>query len=337
LIVEAANGGADTVFTTVSYDLANTTAYRIDAGATANTTGTVAVETLSAANQQGTDAINLTGNGYAQLIVGNFGNNILNGDNDSLQGTSMVGGNFAGGGTNGTPLGDTLTGLFGDDTYRVYRQVDVIRETAGQGTDTAVVGFNEVFNNSATDVLNTYQLRAGNSIEILTVANQSRAVGYQLIGNEQSQINVLGSRADDALWGGAGNDTLTGNGGNDIFGFNEAGTSNADVIADFNAGDRIALATTANGDGNAAFFSALSSTANGQTAMFDSNEFVVGTSAVGTNAQIVYNQSTGQIFYDADGTNAGAAQLVATITAGTVLGFNDFAVIQAPPTTPVAG
>jgi len=205
----------------------------------------------------------------------------------------------------------------------------VIRETAGQGTDTAVVGFNEVYNNSATDALNTYQLRAGNSIEILTVANQSRAVGYQLIGNEQSQTNVLGSRADDVLWGGAGNDTLTGNGGNDVFGFNEAGSGNADFLADFGAGDRIGLASTANG-GNAAFFSALGTT-------FDSNEFVNGTTAVGTNAQVLYNQATGQIFYDADGTNAGAAQLVATITAGQALGFNDFTVITAPPTTPVAG
>jgi len=324
VVVETAGGGSDTIFTTVSYDLAQTATYRVDAAATANTTttGALDIETLSTANQSGTEAINLTGNGAAQLIIGNFGANILNGDNDTATGTGSARNET---GTNVGGVGDTLTGLFGDDTYRVYNQRDVIREQAGQGTDTAIFGTNIATNTSNADASNTYQLRTGDSIEILTVANQSRTTGYQLIGNEQSQTNVLGSRADDLLWGGAGNDTLTGNGGNDIFGFNEFGSTNADVIADFNAGDRIGLVsnTTGGAAGNGGFALGTS---------FDSNEFVSGTSAVGTNAQIVYNQTTGQIFYDADGTGAGAAQLVATITAGTALGFNDFVIIPTAPT-----
>ncbi len=332
VVVEAngAAGAIDTVFTTVSYDLANTVTYFASAanaavGGAGLTTGQVGVEVLSTATQGGTEAINLTGNGQAQTLIGNYGNNILNGDNDTTTviGTATV--------QTGTAAGDTLTGLFGDDTYRVYSQNDVIREQAGQGNDTAVFGTNTALAGSvATDASNTYQLRAGDSIEVLTVANQSRAIGYQLIGNAESQTNVLGSRADDALWGGAGNDTLTGNGGNDVFGFNEAGSANADTIADFSAGDRIALATTPSAGGNAAFFAGIGGT-------FDSNEFVVGTVATEAHAQIVYNQASGQIFYDADGTGAGAAALVATIGAGTQLGFNDFTVIQAPPATPVAG
>lgn len=329
-IVEA-NGVAvdvDTVFTTVSYDLADSVTYfanAADAAAGTTTTGQVGVEVLSTATQAGTESINLTGNGQAQTLIGNYGNNILNGDNDTGTGTGATRNDT------GTAAGDTLTGLFGDDIYRVYSQADVIREQGGQGNDTAVFGTNvAVANSVATDASNTYQLREGNSVEVLTVANQSRAVGYQLIGNAESQTNVLGSLRDDALWGGAGNDTLTGNGGNDIFGFNEVGSANGDVIADFNAGDRIGLATVANADGNTAAFAALGTT-------FDSNEFVVGSTAVGTNAQIVYNQETGQIFYDADGTGAGAAELVATIVAGTQLGFNDFTTLTAPATTPVAG
>ncbi len=335
VVVEAngAAGAIDTVFTSVSYDLTDTVDYFATAadaavGGVGLTTGEVGVEVLSTATQGGTEALNLTGNGQAQTIIGNYGNNVLNGDNDTNLGG--VAGNQTGtADTNGATVGggDTLTGLFGDDTYRVYSQADVIREQAGQGNDTAVFGTNTaVAGSAATSASNTFQLSEGNSIEVLTVANQSRAIGYQLIGNAESQTNVLGSRADDALWGGAGNDTLTGNGGNDVFGFNEAGTANADTIADFSAGDRIALATT----GNAAFFAGL----NGS---FDSNEFVVGTVATEAHAQIVYNQASGQIFYDADGTGAGAAALVATIGAGTQLGFNDFTVIQAPPATPVAG
>lgn len=327
-VVEA-NGVAtdvDTVFSTVSYDLANTVTYFENAadaatGATAVTTGAVGVEVLSTATQGGTEAINLTGNGQAQTLIGNYGNNILNGDNDTVTviGTADI--------QTGTAAGDTLTGLFGDDTYRVYSQNDVIREQGGQGNDTAVFGTNTALAATvATDASNTFQLSEGNSIEVLTVANQSRAVGYQLIGNAESQTNVLGSRADDALWGGAGNDTLTGNGGNDVFGFNEAGSANADTIADFSAGDRIGLASTE----DTGFFVGLGAT-------FDSNEFVAGTVATEAHAQIVYNQASGQIFYDADGTGAGAAALVATIGAGTQLGFNDFTVIQAPPATPAAG
>jgi Ca2+-binding RTX toxin-like protein len=323
-IVEALGGtDIDTVFTTVSYDLTNTVDYIAAPGGN-TVTGQVGVEVLSTASQAGTDAINLVGNSAAQTLIGNFGDNILNGDNDTV---TNIGGVDV---QTGTVAGDTLTGLFGDDIYRVYSQADVIREQGGQGNDTAVFGFNTALSGTiATDAENTFQLSAGSSIEVLTVANQSRAVGYQLIGNGEAQT-VLGSLSDDALWGGAGNDTLIGNGGNDVFGFNEVGSANGDVVTDFARGDRFGLATIANGDGNVAAFSALGTT-------FESSEFVTGTSAVGTNAQIVYNQDTGQIFYDADGTGSGAAELVATIVAGTQLGFNDFTVLTAPATTPAVG
>jgi Ca2+-binding RTX toxin-like protein len=322
-VVEASDviDDIDTVFTTASYDLADTVTYFTGAADDEGTTGQVGVEVLSTAAQGGTEAINLVGNSQAQTLIGNYGNNILNGDNDTT--TDIDGVEVQ----TGTVGGDTLTGLLGDDIYRVYSQLDVIREQSGQGNDTVVFGANTALAGTvATDESNTFQLSEDSSIEVLTVANQSRAIGYQLIGNAESQTNVLGSLADDALWGGAGNDTLTGNGGNDVFGFNEAGSANADTIADFSAGDRIGLAITE----DTGFFEGLG-------AAFDSNEFVTGTVATEAHAQIVYNQASGQIFYDADGTGAGAAELVATIGAGTQLGFNDFTVIQAPPATPIAG
>lgn len=329
----------DTVFTSVSYDLANSVSYIATAAdaaiattpttpgqAAVLTTGAVGIEVLTTSVQAGTEALNLTGNGQAQTIIGNYGNNILNGDNDTTTviGTATV--------QTGTAAGDTLTGLFGDDTYRVYSQNDVIREQAGQGNDTAVFGFNTaVVGSVATDVSNTYQLRADNSVELLTVANQSRAVGYQLIGNGFDQT-VLGSRANDVIWGGAGHDTLTGNGGNDTFGFNEAGAADSDTISDYTGGDIIGLSAAA-GTG---FFQGLATTSGGQTAGFDQNEFVNGTTATEAHAQILYNQASGQIFYDADGTGASAAVLVATIGAGTQLANNDFAVLTTAPTT-IAG
>jgi len=335
-VVEA-NGGADidTVFTTVSYNLTDTVSYVANASqvdipsvpgtpgqAATFTTGTVGIEVLSAAVQAGTDNINLTGNGQAQSIIGNYGNNALNGDDDTRANGSTNG-------ATGTALGDTLTGLFGDDTYRVYSQNDIIREQAGQGTDTANFG-TAIGAGLNTDAANTYQLRAGNSIEVFNaVARASgNTVGYQLIGNEQSQTSIRGSANNDAIWGGAGNDTLTGNGGNDTFGFNEAGAADADVITDFNRGDLIGLAS-----GTGTGFQGLTTNGNGQTAAFDANEFVNGTTATEAHAQVLYNQATGQLFYDADGTGSSASVLFATVTAGTQLIAADFTLLGSAPMT----
>ena len=67
----------------------------------------------------------------------------------------------------------------------------------------------------------------------------------------------------------------------------------------------------------------------------DSGEFVVGTQALDANDYIIYNQSTGQIFYDADGNGTGStAVLFAQITPGTALGFNDFTVLTGAAPTP---
>ncbi|MEA3012136.1 MAG: hypothetical protein QOD42_681, partial [Sphingomonadales bacterium] len=43
--------------------------------------------------------------------------------------------------------------------------------------------------------------------------------------------------------------------------------------------------------------------------------------------RIVYNQATGQLFYDADGNGAGGAILFATVAGTPTLGVSDFAVI----------
>jgi Ca2+-binding RTX toxin-like protein len=70
--IEAAGGGADQVFASVSYTL------------TANSE----IETLSTTNAAGTTTINLTGNNFAQTIQANTGANVLDGKagNDTLQG-----------------------------------------------------------------------------------------------------------------------------------------------------------------------------------------------------------------------------------------------------------
>ena len=60
------------------------------------------------------------------------------------------------------------------------------------------------------------------------------------------------------------------------------------------------------------------------------NRRVAATTA---DQRVVYNQSTGQLFFDADGNGAGAAVLFALVVPGTALTTASFEVIAPPATT----
>lgn len=284
-ITEAANGGNDQLFTSGnSYDLA--------AG--------VSVEYISASVQAGTEAIYLVGNQLQQVIVGNYGNNILDSGQGAVTGQTVQ--NQAGDLT----VGDTLIGLLGNDVYRVYSTNDIVQEVEGQGTDSVFTSGN-------------YTLAADTSVEVLSAENQaSTTATLTLTGNNLSQT-VIGNQAANTIDGGAGADTLTGLGGSDTFAFSTAlGAGNVDTLSDFTPGDFIGLA--------AGIFAA--ATDNGGIA---ADEFyVMGSGTQTADQSLVYNQSTGQLFYDADGSGSGAAVLFAQLAAGTGLGFNDFAVYTPP-------
>ncbi|MER8544095.1 calcium-binding protein, partial [Mesorhizobium sp. M1334] len=95
--IEAAGGGTDKAFASVSHALA--------AGSE--------IELLATNSPSGTTAINLTGNAFAQTIQGNAGANVING----------------GGGA------DTMTGYGGNDTYYVDNAGDRVFEAVGGGID----------------------------------------------------------------------------------------------------------------------------------------------------------------------------------------------------------
>jgi serralysin len=111
-----------------------------------------------------------------------------------------------------------------------------------------------------------------------------------------------GRGGNDTLAGAGGNDTLIGGAGNDNFVFAESGTANADQITDFAPGaDKLALDSDAFG------------LSEGNFAAGDAR-FFAGAAAHDADDRVIYNSSTGQLYYDADGIGAGAAQLVATLT-----------------------
>lgn len=214
---------------------------------------------------------------------------------------NQITGNAGNNSIDGRAGNDTMTGLGGNDTYFVDAAGDVIVDSAGIDTVRASV---------------SYTLGAGVAVEVLTAASASLAIN--LTGNELAQ-RVIGSNAVNVINGGAGNDTLTGYGGNDFFVFNTAlnSSTNVDTITDFNPiADTIRLENTGAGLFNALGLGTLSA-----------SRFVVGTAALDTADRIIYNKATGALFYDADGSGAGAAIQFAVIQNKAALTAADFVVI----------
>ena len=122
---------------------------------------------------------------------------------------------------------------------------------------------------------------------------------------------LLGGRGGDDINGGLGRDRLAGNSGGDAFVFDAAaGRANADRIADFGKGaDTIVLDT--------AVFVRIGAT-------LDGTEFVTGASASAASHRIIYNDTTGEIFFDRDGDGARAQKLFTIVDAGTSLSAADF-------------
>ena len=266
VVVEGVNEGNDILYTTVSYSL-----------------GENQVEAMSVADQMTTTPINLIGNYVSQIIVGNYGNNTLNGGSGGF---------------------DTLVGLFGDDIYAVGDSRTMVIEQAGQGFDTLV---------STVD----YTLARGVSIELFTAQNRASTTGLRLTGNEGGQT-IAGTEGADTLNGGGGSDVLLGGGGADRFDFiAPVAAGNVAALADFQAGtDRIGLSSGVFAVGTA----------------LDAAEFVVGSAATTAEQRVVYNQATGQIFYDADGKGAGAAVLFALVVPSTALTTASFEVMATAAT-----
>ena len=107
---------------------------------------------------------------------------------------------------------------------------------------------------------------------------------------------LYGDVGADGINGGAGNDTLSGGDGNDVFLFDSTlGGGNVDTIVDFQSGDDAIYL-------DAGLFAGLTFTDN----VLDESSFATGT-ANAASAQIVYNESTGALYYDSDGTGGTAA------------------------------
>jgi Ca2+-binding RTX toxin-like protein len=181
-IVENAAEGTDAVSASVSYTLA------------AN------VEKLTLT---GTTAINGTGNGGNNWLIGNSAVNTLTGGagNDTLDGGTGA---------------DSMVGGADNDLYIVDNASDKMTENAAEGTDTV--------QSSVTWTL-------GTNVENLTLTGTTAINGT---GNGSDNW-LIGNSAVNTLTGGIGNDTLDGGAGADSL----VGGANNDVYVIDNASDKI--------------------------------------------------------------------------------------------------
>src|SRR5919109_5093692 len=238
---------------------------------------------------------------------------------------------------NGTSGNDTLTATAGDDTLNGFEGNDLFLAGSTGGTDVINGGAGRdsiEFKTRATSAIVVDFVSGtitGGSPGTISFTSIERIVtgdfNDQLTGNGAGQT-LTGQGGSDTIWGAGGVDTLWGGTGVDHFIFRETGTANADFVSDFASGvDKIVL--------DASVMSALGASGNfaAGDARFAANSS--GT-AQDANDRVVFNTTTKQLFYDADGNGSGAAVLIATLQSGATLAATDIVVEGGGP-APIVG
>ena len=296
--------------------------------------GKVVIDTFDSSHT-GVDTLknieNIVAGNYDDILIGSKSSNDISGEdgNDSISG--LDGNDTLNGGNgndilNGGKGADLMTGGADDDTYYIDNKSDIVFED----------------NNAGEDLLySSLSYTLGDNIENLTLTG-SATLG---IGNEleneitgNSKNNTLsGNAGDDTINGGAGNDvitggygsdTLTGGAGKDKFVFDISPDGiDVDTITDFaTKSDKLVF-------DNDAFSGLL--TANGKLAnktgvALDAGDLLIGdvNENSSTGQHLLYNNTNGNLYYDADGTGGNSAVLLATLDGQPTIQIKDILIID---------
>ncbi len=234
--------------------------------------------------------------------------------NDILAGTPFADALTGGAGNdtfNGGEGNDSMAGGGGNDIYLVENAGDTYTESAGGGNDLVI------------SYLAAHTL--GANVERLQLAGTAtsgtgNSLNNTITGNTRDNI-LNGGSGSDILDGLTGSDTLSGAAGADFFVFTTAlnPATNVDIISDFNVtDDTIRLEN--------AIFSQFAA-----TGAIGADTFVSGAGAVALdgNDYLIYDTANGTLYYDADGTGAGAGAQIAfaSLTGIPALTSGDFVII----------
>lgn len=222
--------------------------------------------------------VELTGD--AVLAAGNGLQNVLTGND---------GDNILDGGKNV----DTLIGGDGDDTYLIRAPGDNAVEVAGGGIDTVRAFRAYALDDNIENLyLQTLRNDAGEGV-----------AGINGVGNTMANT-IIGNPFDNVIAGREGSDTLKGQAGADTFVFDRAfGSNNVDRIIDFNTNEA--------NEGDILKFkqTEFSGVVLGTLA---ADQFAQGTAAADANDRFIFDQASGRLWFDGNGSAAGGQNLVAT-------------------------
>ncbi|KLK90173.1 hypothetical protein AA309_27240, partial [Microvirga vignae] len=141
--------------------------------------------------------------------------------------------------------------------------------------------------------------------------------GNDVLNGTTNADTISGLGGNDKINGGAGNDVLSGGVGSDIFVFNTTlnASTNVDKITDFDPlYDTIHLENAVMGQ-------------VGSWGNLASGKFRVGSKALDSDDRIIYNATTGDLSYDADGTGYRAQIKFATLAPNLKLTAADFYIL----------
>jgi hypothetical protein len=256
----------------------------------------------------------LTGNGDIDLS-GQQGDNALTGN---------TGDNTLDGGRGW----DKLAGGTGNDTYLVDQMGDLLTEGANAGIDEVQALVSYALG------LNLENLALGEGAGNLD--GTGNALANALTGN--GGMNTLdGGGGNDFLWGLAGDDVLKGGDGNDEL----SGGLGADLLTGGAGIDRFVFDSDPGIGGNADW---ITDFVKGQDNLVLDLDVFAGIGAAGAlsaevfragahvtaqdgNDHILYDTTTGSLYYDPDGAGFDSALLVATLTGAPALAATDILVV----------
>nr|MCU0957325.1 hypothetical protein [Hydrogenophaga sp.] len=253
--------------------------------------------TLELANA-GTDTVESS---ISWTLAANIERLVLTGDTD-IDGT-------------GNDLNNTLTGNGGNNTLTGAGGNNTMYVDAG-GVDTVRASVNFTLGNFVENLVLTGSADVngnGNALDNEIAGN----TGNNRLDGKAGDDTLDGGGGNDVLIGGLGNDVLTGGAGDDIFRFDTrlSASSNVDQITDFGGGDRIQLEN--------AVFNRLRSTGTLSDDFFVSGD---GAVALDANDHVIYDSSTGALYYDPDGSGSAAMVQFATLTGAPSLSASDILV-----------
>ena len=188
------------------------------------------------------------------------------------------------------PTTDDITGTANNDGLNGTSNNDRILGLGGNDTLKGLAGDDNLIGGAGND-----SLIGANGQDSLTGDNgQDTLIG----GNDADTLT--GGSGKDTLIGEAGADLLTGGAESDIFYYPNL-NNGGDVITDFQNDDFVIASAAGFGGGLT-------------TGFLKPSQFTLGSGASDTSDRFIYNRSSGELFFDPDGTGSTNQLLIATLS-----------------------